>query len=90
MLHQLPRQLSRSSSRQDVNLSKIAASAVESCSFLDGESKIINGLIRNRVLDDEFLRSLNAKVICGPVDLAVGLDLNDQNGLIQFSSPRKT
>lgn len=88
-MQQLPRQLSRSSSRQDVNAASAKGVGEFSTTSPDVEQKIPNGFLKNRVFDEDFLRGLNAKIICGPIDLAVGLDLNDQSGLIQFSTPRK-
>lgn len=42
----------------------------------------------NPVTSQEYLRSYNADILAGPIDIANGLDLSDLNGTVTLTSPK--
>lgn len=42
----------------------------------------------NPVTTEQFARTHNAEILCGPIKLAPCLDLSDQSGTVTFSSPK--
>jgi len=43
--------------------------------------------LKNKTPSNEFLKSINAEVVCGPLDLATHLDLSAQSGILILTSP---
>lgn len=59
-------------------------------SFLNSLHSIIcyhvEGAVENPVTNEEYLRTHNMEVLCGPVSLSSCLDLTEQAGTVTFSS----
>ena len=71
-----------SSSSPHVPPSSSATSASSSTSSSSGN------VIKNTVLDPQFLKHYGADILCGPVDLRNHLDMSGHSGLITLTSPQ--
>lgn len=45
-------------------------------------------VIKNTVLDPQFLKHYGAEILCGPVDMRCHLDLSGHSGLVTLTSPQ--
>ncbi len=71
---------------QDTGQSEGAtATAAEGPESSQGSTKSV---IRNNVLDPQFLKRYGAEILCGPVDLANYVDLSGHSGIITLTSPQ--
>lgn len=44
--------------------------------------------IENPIVSQEYLRSQNAEILAGPIDVATNMDVTDQNGVVTLTSPK--
>ena len=72
----------------EVTLYRLVKGHKSKAEFSGVDKKIDFGAqLKNKTPANEFLKSINAEVVCGPLDLGLHLDLSAQSGNLVMTSP---